>query len=351
MTAQQQTTEAPAEAKAVATIPKPAPMVVHDDSSFANLLDTGKFEHMWRVAQVFSKSGMVPKHFAGKPEACFVAVQMAVRLEVDPFMFMQNTYTSPDGKPAMEGKLAIALINARGPFKGGVQFSYDGEGDDYGCTATGIHKADGKPRTLKVDIATAKAEGWYSRNKKWQTMQDQMLLYRAGAWFGRAYCPEVLMGMQTIEEREDVGALQPGDDGVYAPALPPRPTRARPPVEAQTESTDAEAEAANREMDRQATGEVDTNPPEEETEAETVADPEPRMVEIPTTPNGKTKDWRGYTNACRQDLEAAPSVAFIEAWRSKQGKNLDQLKISFPEGFAELVAARDARLGELKEAA
>jgi len=56
---------------------------------------------------------------------------MAVRLEVDPFMFMQNTYTSPDGKPAMEGKLAIALINARGPFVGGVQFEYSGEGDDY----------------------------------------------------------------------------------------------------------------------------------------------------------------------------------------------------------------------------
>lgn len=229
-----------------------APLVVHDSGSFANLLDTGKFEHMWRVAQVFSKSGMVPKHFGGKPEACFVAIQMAVRLTVDPFMFMQNTYLSPDGKPAMEGKLAIALINARGPFKGGVQFEYSGEGDDYGCTAFGIHKADDKRRELRVDIAMAKAEGWYGRNKKWQSMQDQMLLYRAGAWLGRAYCPEVLMGMQTAEELLDLGNLRSGPDGTYVPSTtPPRPTRAS--VATPTTSTDDEADAANRQLDREAT--------------------------------------------------------------------------------------------------
>lgn len=206
--------------------PKEQKLLVQDTSSFANLLDTAKFEHMWRVARVFSSSKMVPKIFQDHPEDCFVAVQMAVRLEVDPFMFMQNTYPSPDGKPAMEGKLAIALINARGPFKGGVQFRFEGEGDKYGCVAFGLHRDDGQERSLKVDLATVKAEGWYGRNKKWQNMQQQMFMYRAGAWFGRAYCPEVLMGMQTIEEKEDMGQLVRGADGTYsAEPAPARPTR------------------------------------------------------------------------------------------------------------------------------
>lgn len=219
-----------AEAAQAANLPaiqREARILVQDDSSFANLLDTGRFEHMWRVARTFAASKMVPKIFQDRPEDCFVAIQMAVRLEVDPFMFMQNTYPSPDGKPAMEGKLAIALINARGPFRGGVQFRFDGEGDNYGCTAYGIHRDDGQERSLKVTLATVKAEGWYGRNKKWQNMAQQMFIYRAGAWFGRAYCPEVLMGMQTIEEAEDIGQLRQAADGSYAPSgeAPARPTR------------------------------------------------------------------------------------------------------------------------------
>lgn len=200
--------------------------VVHDNSSFANLLDTAKFEHVWRVAKVFSSSGMVPKHFANKPEACFVAIQMALRLEVDPMMFMQNTYLSPDGKPAMQGQLAIALVNQRGPFKGPIQFTLSGEGDTRACRAWQYSRATGEICEVTVSIKHAKDEGWYQRNPKWKNIPDQMLRYRSGAWLARSYAPECLLGLPTIEEAQDMGTLVAQDDGSYAlsPA-PPRPTR------------------------------------------------------------------------------------------------------------------------------
>lgn len=221
----QQTTLPPTEAPVanLPTVTRETRMIVHDSSSFANLLDTGKFEHMWRVAGIFASSGMVPKTFKGKREDCFVAIQMALRLEVDPFMFLQNTYPSPDGKPSMEGKLAIALINARGPFKGGIDYRFGGKGDDYGCTAFGVHNGDGKERSLTVTIKMAKDEGWYGRNKKWQTMPDQMLRYRSGAWFARAYCPEVIMGMRTREEAEDIGVLRETATGEYISTIETTP--------------------------------------------------------------------------------------------------------------------------------
>ena len=51
----------------------------------------------------------------------------------------------------------------------------------------------------------AKKEGWYSKNgSKWQTMEDLMLRYRAATFFGRLYTPDLLMGMQTKEELDDV---------------------------------------------------------------------------------------------------------------------------------------------------
>ena len=92
---------APANLPAVATEP-----YVPARYSFDNLLNPEKFDHIWRVAKAFAISGMVPDHFK-TTEAAFVAVQMAVRLEVDPFMLMQHTYVI-HGRPGMTGQLAIA---------------------------------------------------------------------------------------------------------------------------------------------------------------------------------------------------------------------------------------------------
>lgn len=58
--------------------------------------------------------------------------------------------------------------------------------------------AEGTVVTLKM----AKDEGWTS-NKKWSAMPEQMLAYRAAAFFARVYCPETLMGIQVQGEVED----------------------------------------------------------------------------------------------------------------------------------------------------
>ena len=207
---------------------KPANLVpVVDDSSFANLLDTAKFDHMWRVANTFANSTLVPKDFQQKPSDCFIAVQMAVRLQVDPFMFMQNVYMAPGNKPAFYGQFAIALANSRGPFKGPIMFDEIGTKgqDSHGVTAWAIHKTTGERCEITVTIATAKAEGWYTRNTKWKTIPEMMLRYRAGAWLARLYAPEALMGLPTVEEVEDMKDITPGAPEPPKPPQPPRPTR------------------------------------------------------------------------------------------------------------------------------
>jgi hypothetical protein len=58
-------------------------------------------------------------------------------------------------------------------------------------------------------MAMAKAEGWLDKNgSKWKTMPEQMLMYRAATFFCRVYCPEVLAGVQTVDEIIDVGYLE-----------------------------------------------------------------------------------------------------------------------------------------------
>jgi hypothetical protein len=61
-----------------------------------------------------------------------------------------------------------------------------------------------------VSLEMAKAEGWLTKTgSKWVTMPELMLKYRAAAFFGRLYAPEVLMGMQTSEEVIDITPMQP----------------------------------------------------------------------------------------------------------------------------------------------
>src|SRR5690606_5898335 len=56
-----------------------------------------------------------------------------------------------------------------------------------------------------VTIGLAKKEGWYTKNgSKWQTMPEQMLMYRAAAFFVRTYAPEIAMGLHTTEELQDI---------------------------------------------------------------------------------------------------------------------------------------------------
>ena len=225
---------------------------VVDHGTYANLLDSDRFNQCWRVARMFAATTMIPAHFQNKPEDCFVGIQMAMRLNIDPLMFLQNTYVT-QGKPGMEGKLAISLVNTSGLFSGPLQYEYSGQkgSDDWGCTAWAKTKDGSVIRGPTVTIGIAKAEGWHGRNPKWKNIPELMLLYRAGAWFGRTVCPERLMGMQTIDELHDAGAVEllPASRPATV-GTPPQPAdimarlTAKPVSESQTFEPSPEAVAA-----------------------------------------------------------------------------------------------------------
>lgn len=188
-----------------ATKPKEERLIVHDDSEFATLMDSARFAQAWRVATLFAKSEMVPEHFQKKPESVMVILQMAFRLKVDPLMLLQNTYIV-HGRPGMESKMKIALVNQRGPFTGPIQYRFEGEGDKRQCTAYATHKATGEVCEFTVTWAMVKAEGWSSKsNSKWNTLPELMFRYRSASYLINTACPEVTMGLPTMDELADMG--------------------------------------------------------------------------------------------------------------------------------------------------
>lgn len=178
-------------------------LIVHDDSPNSMFMDSARFGQLWRVSSAFSRSDLVPQHFRGKAENCMISISMAFRMGVDPLMMLQNSYIV-HGKPGIEAKLAIALINRSGLFTTPLQYKFEGQGKTRKCTAFATLKATGQVLEQPVSMEMAVAEGWTKKQgSKWLTLPDLMLTYRSAMFFARIYCPEVLMGMQTIEEIYD----------------------------------------------------------------------------------------------------------------------------------------------------
>lgn len=161
------------------------------------------FEAAQRMATALSKATLIPKEYINNIPNCIIALEVAHRLNASPTMVMQNLYIV-HGKPSWSSQFIISAINSCGRFTP-LQFNLDGEGDNWGCYVTTKDKYGELLKGPRVDIKMAKSEGWYNKTgSKWQTMPEMMLRYRAASFFGRLYAPDVLMGMHTHEENEEI---------------------------------------------------------------------------------------------------------------------------------------------------
>lgn len=159
------------------------------------------------IGEMYAKSGMVPAHYKDQPGACAIAEQMARRCNVDTLLFMQNTYPVQN-KIGMEAKLVIAMLNASGKIVGRIRWTFSGTGDNRQCTAYVTDKDTGEKLEQTVPWSMVVAEGW-TKNPKWKSMPDVMFQYRSAAFLARVYYPDVLMGMHTADELEDVALAEP----------------------------------------------------------------------------------------------------------------------------------------------
>lgn len=173
-----------------------------------DLFAPSQFEHVQRVAKMFTQSELVPTQFRGATGLAntVIALNMANRLGADPMAVMQSLYIV-HGKPAWSSQFIISCINSCGRFEP-LRFALSGTGDARQCVAwTRQRGSDEKLEGPAVSIDMAKKEGWHGKNgSKWQTMPELMLRYRAATFFGRLYCPEITLGMKSMEEVVEIDA-------------------------------------------------------------------------------------------------------------------------------------------------
>lgn len=190
---------APEETQEVSlTVTGPAAVTMWSDSKIMNM--------SFRMAKMLSSSALVPDSYRNSPENCLVAIDIANRLGLSPLMVMQNLFVVK-GKPSWSGSFCAAAVNGSGRFTP-LEFVFVGEPGtmSHGCYAKAIRRSNGAQCVSDtVTMQMAQSEGWLDKSgSKWKTMPVQMMQYRAAAFFARVHCPDVLLGIHTYEEIQDV---------------------------------------------------------------------------------------------------------------------------------------------------
>lgn len=158
-----------------------------------------------KFSEAFASSTLVPMAYRANQANCMIAISMASRMNSDPLTVMQNLHII-QGKPSFSAQFLVASWNACGRFAP-IRYQWTEKRD--GCRAISKDLETGEVLIgTQITMAMAKAEGWYCKpGSKWQTMPEQMLMYRAGTFLVRAYAAEIALGIQTTEEAEDITGM------------------------------------------------------------------------------------------------------------------------------------------------
>jgi hypothetical protein len=164
------------------------------------------------MAKALASSTLVPDAYRGEANLgnCIIALELSQRIGASVMAVMQSMVPI-HGKPTWSASFLIATVNSCGRFSP-MRFRWVGkEGtDEWGCRAYAVERDSNLELVgALVTIAMAKVEGWYGKSgSKWKTMPEQMLQYRAGAFWCRTYAPEIALGMHTSEEVQDTPVAQ-----------------------------------------------------------------------------------------------------------------------------------------------
>lgn len=169
-------------------------------------LDSTSMNKVAKTAQALSRSDLLPDMYKGKWENVMIAMDIASRMGMGLTMVAQNLYIVK-GKPAWSGSFCAAAVNGCGKFTP-LEYVFVGEPGQpsEGCFARAVRVSNGTQCISEtITMEMAQGEGWLNKpGSKWKTMPRQMMMYRAASFFARAHCPEVLLGIQTVEEVQDI---------------------------------------------------------------------------------------------------------------------------------------------------
>jgi len=171
---------------------------------------------LMEFAKLVAISGVaVPKHLRANPGACLAIVVQAVEWRMSPYAVANKSYSVND-RLAYESQLIQAVILQRAPIRGRFLYEFEGEGDNRICRVS-AELGDGTGRVEYVSPRFGKIQP--KNSPLWKTDPDQQLSYYSGRALCRRHFPDILLGVYSKDELEDMpAAAAPVED--YNPLKP-----------------------------------------------------------------------------------------------------------------------------------
>ena len=213
-------------------------LVSHDSIA---VLDTAKYDQMWRVATAIAQSALVPEslrgYYEGKGDArkfiawpthtvvanCFKVVNQAVRWKMDPFALI-DCASIIHGRLCWEGKVIAAVLDSLASIT--LRYIYEGTGEMMKVKVVGM--VDGALEEVTGTVAQWKTTG---TNSPWSKPADykRQLAYRGAREWARRHKPAVMLGVYGTDEVTVSGEPIDITPKPKPPAAPP-PRRGAPKV-------------------------------------------------------------------------------------------------------------------------
>jgi hypothetical protein len=157
-----------------------------------------KFEIAKRVAHTLAQSNLVPDAYRGRPNDCFVAINMGAELGMEPFQAIQSIAVI-DGKPCLYGDGLIGVVRASSKCEW-IEEEVAPDGKSATCRTQ--RKGDRNPIERTYSMTDAMLAGIDSK-ANWRKHPKRMLQMRARAYCLRDAYPDLLKGLGMVEELID----------------------------------------------------------------------------------------------------------------------------------------------------
>jgi len=156
---------------------------------------------MREIAEVLSKSRMIPRDYIGNPANIIVAMLRGARLGFDPIQSMEGI-AMVNGKATLYGDHFLGVIIAAPGYDGHEEMTFDEIQEKQAATCTFYRNKRRYSATFSVDDAVR--AGLWKKTGPWTNYPSRMLQMRARGFAGRNGFSDALKGLWIYEEAVDM---------------------------------------------------------------------------------------------------------------------------------------------------
>lgn len=160
-------------------------------------------ESAMACAELIASSAFCPKGMVGKPGDIVVALQMGQELGLKPMQSLQNIAVI-NGRPSLWGDAMLAVCRLSPDFRD-IKEEYDEKTKTAKCT---VIRGNESPFVQTFSEEDAKKAGLLGKEGPWRTYTRRMLQMRARGFCVRDAYPDLLRGIITKEEADDLPPLK-----------------------------------------------------------------------------------------------------------------------------------------------